>query len=508
MNKNVEQLEIDRKLDRPSASNRHHRQRATVLVFVLAILGVLFVTGIAFLTNMNFQAEIARQQNATDNNQFAINEITSFVKDAITENFIAGPGEIGDTEHFSEVLPAGHPDNVNPFRPFSQPPELFDQPTVRVSGPSWADLPGVHGLSAQSEPTSSGGFSYSSDYLRVRSGLFSQDFWNLGNIGVSALDIDQRTSIFHNGGDVFNTMFVDSDGDAINDTRQYIVNPDDIAPDKYARISAAVNDPTNPQGRIYLGLRIIPHGAMANVNESHPTILRAALGYDGEWNAIDNTNEDPSRQGPYVHSIEEPQLRRRWLFPPAEMSISGLHGNPALPNEGLGSGGGDFSNRLFPQQSPYFGNQAETVHDGNHQYWPFDIYNGGVVRFVEQMNPYNVDQYDHRHVVTTASHDDLLSRGSTIDFLQTQSCGSGGGTFRTWERRDVLDLMKERVLTDQCTVDFGFEELNFEYVNYPHTILSATRTADYGEPSSTATDDLTGLFYLGGAVSWCECEDP
>ncbi|MHC5111342.1 MAG: hypothetical protein ACYTHJ_15855, partial [Planctomycetota bacterium] len=230
-----------------------------------------------------------------------------------------------------------------------------------------------------------------------------------------------------------------------------------------------------------------------------------------EWNAIDNTNEDPSRQGPYVYSIEEPQLRRRWLFPPAEMSISGLHGNPALPNEGLGSGGGDFSNRLFPQQSPYFGGQSETVHDGNHQYWPFDIYNGGVVRFVEQMNPYNVDQYNHRHVVTTASHDDLLSRGSTIDYLQAQSCGSGGGTFRAWERRDILDLMKERVLTDQCSGDddgFGFEELNFEYVNYPHTILSATRTADYGEPSSSGTDDLTGLFYLGGAVSWCECEDP
>lgn len=479
------------------------RERATVLVFVMAILGILFVTGIAFLTSIDQQAEIVQNQLEGDDQQVAVDEIAAFVEEEIVSSFIVGPGNIGDHESLSEFVTPGSA-NANPGWTLDR---------VIMAQNSWAQLPGVHGTYAQIEPSNTiAGYAYTSDFDLIRDRDFSAYSTTRDDVAVFLQSLEERVYPVNEfeqerRADYRDGLSVDADGDGVIDSRQYLIRDTDLSSDKYARIAAAVNDPGSPDGKIYLGLRIIPHGGLVNLNDSHPNLLDAVFGYDDEWAPIAFTNAHPDRHGPYVPAIEEPALRRRGgMLPPAELVSSAIQGNPAADTDLQIGGSGDFSTKLFPQNSPYF-DGPETAHDGNHQYWPFDLQGLGLQNFQERITPSEGNSYDRRHLVTTVSHDDLLSRGAYID-IATQ-CAANPTLYRN-ERMDVLALMASAVRQAQCEEgDPGYDGLAFEYLDYPHTILSARRTEDYPEPSPGSNPEATysELYVEDGAVSWCECDD-
>ncbi|MGB0716895.1 MAG: hypothetical protein ACPGXK_13515 [Phycisphaerae bacterium] len=485
-----------------------HRRQATVLVFVVAILGILFVTGIAFLTSMDQQAEIVQNQLEGADQQVAITGIAEFVEQELVNSFMIRPGTPGDTE------------SMTTFRqePYVDPNDGQPRTISRaiLSANSWASLPGVHGTYAQIEPSNTiDGYSYTTDFDLMREKDYSLYSDDRDNVTVFPQSLEERGYPVNEfdqirRSDPYDGLSVDADGDGVLDSRQYVVDKADLPADKYNRIAAAVNDDGATDGRIYLGLRIVPHGGMVNLNDSHPTLLDAVFGYDDEWAPIVNTNAHPDRHGPYVPSIEEPALRRRGgMLPPAEMVISAIQGNPAADTDLQVAGGGDFSNKLFPQNSPFF-DGPETAHDGNHQYWPFDLQGLGLLSFQERMTPSDGNSYDRRHLVTTTSHDDLISRGAHIDLNVV--CPGNPNLFQN-NREDVFNLMSRVVLESQCdgTSDQGYQGLVFEYLDYPHTIFSARRTDEYPTPSGfgTSPDEprFDTLFTEDGAVSWCECSE-
>ena len=216
-------------------------------------------------------------------------------------------------------------------------------------------------------------------------------------------------------------------------------------------------------------MRVIAHGGMVNLNESHPNLIANALdlrdartGTLAVAELFDCANRDldsyfflfrPACNGspspPYSPLIDEAALRRRLLLPPRTMPPSYLHGNPLLDPvaSALSSyGGGDMPALLYP---PWAANpdgaEFETVFEGRHEYKPFSIDDPvhGIQQWAERMEPFSSlaadptgRAYDRRHLVTTISHDDLLARGGRhVQF----------GLPGIAVSRDLLELMRERV---------------------------------------------------------------
>ena len=202
---------------------------------------------------------------------------------------------------------------------------------------------------------------------------------------------------------------------------------------------------------VYAGLRIVPHGGMVNLNASHPklidTVFAGTCGAnpcdvikaDGtaKYNYFLHRPSQPPLPGPankylwpehYSSMIEEPLLRRRGLLPPRAFTPSVLHGNPFSTDPdaiNTGTYEGDMAFQLFwPAAQGY-----DNVIENQHRYQPFspctgdpkfpgDCYEPNVDLWSVLNEPYtsvkakgNLSAYDRRHLVTTISYDDLLSRG-------------------------------------------------------------------------------------------------
>ena len=97
---------------------------------------------------------------------------------------------------------------------------------------------------------------------------------------------------------------LDADGDGIVDSIQLDLSTLGIDSAQVAELARSVNPIATPSGKIFLGLRVIAHGGMVNVNESHPLLLGNILG--------DLSRHDP----PYAALVEEASLRRRNFLPP------------------------------------------------------------------------------------------------------------------------------------------------------------------------------------------------
>lgn len=527
-------------------SQRPKKRRGTVLIFVVAILGVLFVSGIAFLTSINFEAKALQIEKHAGEDEAATSRIERIIEDALVDSFVSGPGQTGGRKPMSQFLP--------PLT--TQNPE--DVPRIRIQRPTWAELPGVDGLIGPLEPHSQGPvFTLLTDFDTLRRGkitrhdssqapgadrtielgLFSQNVAVTRGIIDTSLQNDvqdfdgtHNKAPFERSLDDWDALAVDSDGDGIVDTRQYRLFREDLPADQFDTISRAVNDPANPRGRVYVAARVIPHGAMVNVNDAHPNLLRAALAHD--WlndsteflEAIEETNASDNRHGPYLPSAEEPMLRRRFQFPPAEMATSAIQGDPADLATTDPPGGGDFGTKMFPSSSFFPG--RETVHKDGHQYWPFgyDAPNNDHEVWEGRMNPASAPETrDHRHLVTTVSHDDLITRGAAIDVYELVTNAGGPAqiavdpaTLQPIVTRgvDVVDLMRTVAQNSECANPntFGFDGLPFEYLDYPHTVHSAQRILNnQPDPLDIAgpglMSDVTQLYTdPGPAISWCECE--
>lgn len=447
------------------------RRDGSILVLVMAILSILFVTGVTFLTTMNFEAKVIEAEKRLQDQNAGVDMVSQISTTILADTLEGGLGEAIDSTKLG----------------------TFQDGVLKLGRGAWAELPVVHGMIASAEPfkfmdpsnNERYGYSYITDLKTLQSGIIDLD--TVGPNDPSDPSSYGRAWVPASGNDLFivnpadewDGALVDADGDGMYDSRQYLLTSDTLSAAQLAKLSRTVNSPENAGEGVYLGLRIVAHGGMANLNDSHPNIIDAVMDYSAGSFPMWETNESDIRNGPYTPAAEESSLRRRGsLLPSRDLEITALQGNPIDPADFPAAGGGDFGAKLFMSNSGMFGGADETVRTGEHRYWPYDRnddfgMNDWQVRMRMEPDLSNIDDYDRRHVSTTVSHDDNLMRSV---FLEDPD------GVRVY---NVLDLMIDAVLANN-----GCDASRFELVNYPHTVASAY-DAD------------------GNPIDWCACEtDP
>jgi hypothetical protein len=274
---------------------------------------------------------------------------------------------------------------------------------------------------------------------------------------------------------------VDADGDGIVDSLLTEASRLGYTPEQIGQLSAAVNPASNPDGNVYVALRIVPHGGMVNLNDAHPRLIEAAFDIPDIFMAyninVGNYFYRPAQEQVFYSSLqEEPALRRRNIFPPRTIPPSRLHGDPNVAGMGTGilsdrNVWGDFPEHLFPPRAGQAGIFEHAI-NGTHRYWPTrpseTITPDSPPLWQVRMEPITAitaglgDHYDRRHLVTTASHDDLLSRGGAVRM-----------NGRTLDIREAMMRVNEAFNHPLCD-----GTLPFEYANYPRDLANNDRSDD------------------------------
>ncbi|MGD2108015.1 MAG: hypothetical protein PVI86_01360, partial [Phycisphaerae bacterium] len=281
----------------------------------MTLLSVLFVMGVALLATMNFEADMIESQKQRARNEAGVEEVIdelgSLLRDTLT------PG--GDV-------------------PFGGPMESPFQDEAPTAPLAYAELRGVHHLFAAVEPNMlnqaralTGGMFLFPDATDVQ-GLTDMAKWTpprdggvdtswpsgvVGRCDAGPLALDWCMTDDDCGGaackpagrcldgpnqgawcvtdehcstDQFNgkcgpeRIPVDADGDGITDTFEAPVDDLENFGLQLDKLSAQLNPPSYPGGEVYLGLRVVPHGAMVNLNESHPNLIANVLNFYTDGN--------------------------------------------------------------------------------------------------------------------------------------------------------------------------------------------------------------------------------
>ena len=418
----------------PRSCYRPHR-RATVLVMVVALLGMLFVAGVAFLSTVSFESTVSKTIEQTEERDQAVDAVEEVIFGQLVRSWLGDDG-IPYNYDVSEFLPF----DESQFRP---PDERFDPQRERVVD-VYGMAPGYHPLVASVEPFATkdqtrgrvdvfagtsnlqlarrGAPAYRPDLSRADEDMRPLSEWTGGAGGplpplplvefpddsgwwrspACVPNKDKRLSPYPgkvgfayrpdtNLGDAVS----DADGDGVVDALSAPLDVNQLGWETARLLSNQLRHPDVTDGDLastglgltstLLGLRVISNGAMVNVsqvNGSHERLVSNLLG--------ETYGEELCLGTDYQPETEERVLRHRFFLPPRDPVPSRLV-EEQLPNELLG--------RLV------VGNQI--------RWWPMgvpvdphedlDLWNNW-------MDPQS-DTYDWRHLLTTISYDDLLLRG-------------------------------------------------------------------------------------------------
>jgi hypothetical protein len=478
----------------------------------------------AFMAMMNFEAEMIMAEKQLGKTQPGVEAIINDVGALAVESMIPLPG--------GEVT----------------------EELVGATAVSFAEMPGVHNLFASMEPYWDD-FNYETRFRWVTdiASLSRRPFTGPTppGPGVNPRDpmLEVKTTWLNgvppHAAGLPDFVPVDADGDGIVDSVQVeLVDKTPIDPDtskektgrfviieraQLENLRKAVNPASNPAGKVFLGLRIVTHGGMVDLNHSDESLIRTTLSYP-----TDKLRQTDADFEPYDPALEEPSLRRRNLLPPRLLPPSRIQGNPLADPSGdlllypLEMYGGHFADKLFPRDST----PRETPRE--HRYQPFapdERDNTGLeLLWKRRMDPDDPDggeYYDWRHLVTTISHDDLLRRETWVEWSQEREPPAVGMELK---RADVLDLMTEANIRHLSSYYSGWDDLlrelgsrtaqacwtrrsdpdmlPFETAAYPHG-------DDWRDTYHRAVDvDVDGTEIIEGVAAgmladWCKCQgDP
>lgn len=449
------------------------RRRGSVLILVITLLSVLFVLGVAFMATMNFEAELlvseSQRRRARRSVEGVVEEFGSILSESLSR--AVGRGSAVSSSTATAELPADQ-SLFGPIEPYWVPDPPNPQRLVfgwstdanaQKSGPS-AGLPREFVIDTAWPSGTDIGWLPSG--MNIRTCLGGIDH------GLTC-DLFPVDSCLVSGGRCVGYTVVDADGDGIVDTVQVEASKLGMSPEQIAAISEVVNGSAETLGHVFVGLRVIPHGGMVNLNESHPRLIQTVFNLP-LW-PIASDPPDPNlnffvhrptqTQVAYSTLTEEPVLRRRALLPPADIPATRLHGDRLVDPKSTSrpNFGADMAAQLFPPAAVGF----QTVLD--HRYWsvgpaethPFDLnFRLWDVR-MEPFESFKMDptgaEYDRRHLVTTVSHDDQLSRGEHVQMP------NGPKTLR--EMMFEANQASDDPLGVGCVLP-----LPFEFADYPHSI--------------------------------------
>jgi len=501
-----------------SSTARAHRRRGSVMILVITLLSILFVLGVAFLATMNFESQLIDSERAHAETEAGVEAAEQATDRVLSDGILADGGQmlassvVASSKAGIVDLPDYHALSapIEPYRvldPSGTKSEFryrwyTDTEWLMTGKHEFDDLTG----NPQPELTCRGGFTDTTGAYPVkRPGSYTS--CEVVATGLSFATGEPPIS-GDPGGPGLLPMFktegdyvapVDVDGDGIRDSFQVNVKYLGLSEAQQRALAAAVNTPDQARREAFLGLRIVPHGGMVNLNDAHPRLIETVfdLGY-GFW---PNPGDPPDanldyfvhaptqatlvgrtmKQEFYPPAFDEPALRRRGFLPPVQTTPSRLHGNAyaAASSDPVELLRTIDIQRLFPPVAP--NGDASAVF----RFWPMrydeeDLaYN--IPLFDVRMDPYAVPnplpaispEYDRRHLTTTTSHDDLLSRGADAQVYDAQYNG------QAIDMREMMEAANKRVI-NLALNGFGVcpDQLNaplavglpFEYPDYPESI--------------------------------------
>lgn len=373
------------------------RRRASVLVFVVALLGLLFIAGAAFLRSVTFEAQSIAIESKVLAGESLIDTLEAQVFAALERSWLGpeGPYTILD----SNVLLYDDPANST-FNDF-------------IVGPTYGELGGLSPLIASIEPFLNTSGQLEFDYVSQLDQMVASEATLQNDPAQSPLQAPVIPQNLPPGS-------ADADGDGVSDSWAVSLVSTPLTPGTTFLVEAFIPqhilDPVVEQlnlpgsvAPLQLGLRILSNSGMVNLNYSHPFLVKNAL-VDDALDPTDGSGQVNLVNAPYEPRMEESTLRSHFILPPQVLPSSVLHGRPN-DDDNLG----DLSLLLFPQT----GDPDET--NESYRWWAFDsLTNSDVVASgtwydrmdSEEMNP--AVWYDRRHLGTTISSDDLFIRSDLI----------------------------------------------------------------------------------------------
>ncbi|RME38863.1 MAG: hypothetical protein D6788_06545, partial [Planctomycetota bacterium] len=442
-----------------------------MLVLVMVLLGILFVTGVALMATMNFESDLIGSDRLRRGKQIGTAAVAAPPEARLRDALLDDP--LSTTASAAVEIP-GWESLISPVEPYR---------TVNGTvGCRWVtDTARVFG-------TDPGAVQYDPRIEIEDTALPNGSQVNVPNVA---------------GGPPTQVRLVDADGDGIVDAVETPLADLRIGGAPIEELARVLNPDTNPEGPITLGLRVIPHGAMVNVNASHPNLVANAMGkicpadnpVTGQLitcqdHLTADVKNDPQlgtfrfrpmlQEGFYDPAQEESWLRRRLLLPPQAIGPTRLGGNPFLDVADHPYGDADLSRILYPpltvtaQPNP---TGYARVFAGEHRFVPFNpldprdrlnpndpqspsLWEVRMEPITSCMADPNCDPteldpltlYDRRHLLTTISYDDLLARSD----------------------EDIIRVMREANYAANADNVFC-DKVPFEYPNYPFTIPDQTR---------------------------------
>jgi DNA uptake protein ComE-like DNA-binding protein len=415
---------------RRNGSLRRHgslRRRGTVLIMVVAVLGILFVAGAALLNVVTFSSRSLDAAKIDRENRDAVDAVERLVTRVLAEAFI-GPDGIPFAPESPLIM-------HKPGRPFEACDDADPNDGCVLALPAPAEIPGVHPWLDVTEPIDTGDAEYrlSSNIVAALQGEPMRQPASNANDTTLTIKVNQPEV----GGSLGQGFILNLQGepefynDAMGDGALTSVEmrlPAGVLPAELRRkLSDRLRSTFAPNAspdELTLTLRVIDHGAMVNLNDSHTYMKMVGLGlYD---DGIMQNMKQQSTQltsimagAPYIPESNEWILRNRGALMPLSVAPTRMVENLSVelfqaitPSDALYAAGLDASLMAQPTSRRWWSYNpvADTAMDDD----PWRVL----------MNPLNADEgtYDVSHNLTTVGHDDLFMRGYQIagqDILAT-----------------------------------------------------------------------------------------
>lgn len=378
-------------------------RRGVALILVVAVLGILFVAGAALLSQVTFSTKTLDAERQARQNDAAIAAMEELALSFLNQGFIGTDGKAYSTPSRLVAHRRGQPDV--PCAGGSPP-----DPDCELALPTYSEVPGLHPWLDVTEPVNGDvtGFDFLPEYklfssmdfaIANRPGLYRATSAN------SWIDLRDPTNFVGIAQELDPRFPRDADGDGIPDTVDFPITDEMMPPDLQRALAERMSDDVyrlSPTGlsepvRLWGSLKIIPHGAMADVNASHEDILARILGLTSPTDPL------PLTGGPYLSQTNEWILRNRGVLPPR-----------SLPQTRLVSDLG--THLLQPFANPFQNGMtmAQLGPPTQRRWWTFDpmtdVTDANSAWSKLMLDPTDTERYDVSHNLTTISYDDLLMR--------------------------------------------------------------------------------------------------
>jgi len=442
------------------------------MILVVALLGILFVAGAAFLQMVTFQARVIQADTESREDEAVVDQANQQVYDVLKGGFL-GEGNVAYSG-------AGRLTVVDPVTKI-----------VRVVLPSaYGEVAGTHAILSPIEPSldSTGSelvYSAYTDLDRAASDRVAEALDPMVSGAPKRVLCARRPN-------PLNADYRDADGDGVYDSWGANV----LATKPSAQWASTLNrlrasDATT--NYVTVGVRVIAHGGMVDVNRGHPYVIGNALADvadPGIWaNQYFGGTFAIAPNDSYPPEIEERSLRHRFVLPSRGLPESALErtlerdtwfrDTPLL----VGAFPPDSKTPATPTLFRWWYFDPSDARRGAPFQQLLDAALSRPSSSYDTYFPTLAMRYDRRHLITTASYDDLLIRG--VRFPDNIGDTRAGKDIVEWIKGD----------TGRRTVFF--------IDNYPNPygvnrLKGAGKKKDSADNDSTDNDEENGM--VGAAI--------